>query len=162
MAVADYFLKIAEIEGESKDEKHPNELQISSWSWGATNAASNPLGGGGGSGKVSMQDFHFVINYGKHSPKLMEACATGKHIKEATLTCRKAGGQQEEFLVWKFYDLLISSYQTGGSNASEILPMDQCSFGFAKIEQEYKEQNEKGTLVGNVKAGFDLKKNQKV
>lgn len=162
MAVADYFLKIQDIEGESKDEKHQNELQISSWSWGATNSGSNPIGGGAGSGKVNMQDFHFVIQYGKHSPKVMEAVATGKHIKEATLTCRKAGGQQEEFLVWKFTDLIISSYQTGGSDKSEVLPMDQCSFGFAKIEQEYKEQGPDGTLVGNVKAGYDLKKNQKV
>ncbi len=162
MAAADFFLKIAEIEGESKDEKNKNELQIHSFSWGATNAASNPLGGGGGAGKVSMQDFHFVINYGKHSPKLMEACATGKHIPEATLTCRKAGGEQEPFLIWKFYDLLISSYQSGGSDGSDVLPMDQCSFGFAKIEQEYKEQTEKGTTSGTVKAGFDLKTNKKV
>lgn len=162
MAVADFFLKIKDVEGESKDEKHPNELQISSWSWGETNSASNPLGGGGGSGKVSMQDFHFIINYGKHSPKLMEACATGKHISEATLTCRKAGGEQEEFLIWKFSDLLISSYQTGASVNGDVLPMDQCSFGFAKIEQEYKEQDKSGTLTGTVKAGFDLKTNKKV
>ena len=161
MAQGDYFLKIAEIPGESMDDKHKNELQISSFSWGATNSGSNPLGGGAGAGKVSMQDFSFVINYGTHSPKLMEACATGKHIAEATLTCRKAGGEQEEFLVWKFYDLLISSYQVGGSEHSEVLPMDQCSFNFAKIEQKYCKQGAKGTLEDNVEAGFDLKTNKK-
>jgi type VI secretion system secreted protein Hcp len=105
MSAADFFLKIDEIEGESKDDKLKNQLQLKSWSWGETNSASQPWGGGGGTGKVSMQDFHFVITVGKHSPKLMEACATGKHVGNAVLTCRKAGGEQEDFLIYKFYDL---------------------------------------------------------
>jgi type VI secretion system secreted protein Hcp len=150
MSAADFFLKIDEIEGESKDDKLKNQLQLKSWSWGETNSASQPWGGGGGTGKVSMQDFHFVITVGKHSPKLMEACATGKHVGNAVLTCRKAGGEQEDFLIYKFYDLLISSYQTGGSDGSGELPVDQCSFGFSKIEYEYKEQTEKGTTSGTI------------
>ena len=60
-----------------------------------------------------MQDFHFVMKSNKASPLLMLACATGKHIKKATLTCRKAGGEQQEFLEIKFTDLLVSSFQIG-------------------------------------------------
>ena len=58
-----------------------------------------------------------------------------------------------------FYDLLISSFQTGGSSGS-VNPTDQVSFNFGKIEHEYqKEQSERGgTLGGTVKASFDLKK----
>lgn len=156
------FLKIDGIEGESADSTHAGELQIESFSWGATNAGSSSLGGGAGSGKVSMQDFHFVINFGKHSPKLMEACATGQHIAKATLTCRKAGGDKMEFLKVTFSDILISSYQTGASAAGSELPMDQCSFNYTKIEKEYKEQKADGSLGGTVKAGYDLKQNVKV
>ena len=156
------FLKIDGIDGESADSTHGGEFQIESFSWGATNAGSSALGGGAGSGKVSMQDFHFVINYGKHSPKLMEACATGSHIPKATLTCRKAGGDKMEFLKITFSDILISSYQTGASAAGSELPMDQCSFNYTKIEKEYKEQKADGTLGGTVKAGYDLKQNVKV
>jgi Hemolysin-coregulated protein (uncharacterized) len=162
MAAVDYFLKIEGIEGESLDAKHKGELQIESWSWGATNSGSMGLGGGGGAGKVSMQDFHFVINFGKHSPKLMEGCATGRHFNSAVLTCRKAGGQQEEYLKIKFTDVVVSSYQTGGSANGSTLPMDQCSFNFTKIEMDYKEQKPDGTLGGSIKAGYDIKKNQKV
>ena len=46
---------------------------------------------------------------------VLAACATGEHIKKAQLVCRKAGKEQQEFLTIKFEDLLISSYQTGGS-----------------------------------------------
>jgi type VI protein secretion system component Hcp len=37
-------------------------------------------------GKVSMQDFHFTQKINKASPNLMQACATGKHLPEATIT----------------------------------------------------------------------------
>lgn len=162
MAAVDYFLKIDGIDGESLDDKHKGSLQIQSWSWGESNAGSAATGGGGGSGKVAMQDFHFVIDYGKHSPKLMEACATGQHIKKAVLTCRKAGGKQEEYLKWTFTDLLVSGYQTGGSQHGGSLPTDQCSLNFSRIEQEYKEQKPDGSLGGTIKAGYDIKANKKV
>jgi type VI secretion system secreted protein Hcp len=161
MAAQDYFLKIDGIEGESTDSKHKNEIDVESWSWGQTNSGDSAHRGGMGAGKVSMQDFHFVMKVNKSTPKLMEKCATGEHIKEATLTCRKAGTQQQEYLKIKFSDLIVSSYQTGGSTGN-VIPVDQISLNFSKIEFEYKEQKADGTLGGSVKAGYDLKQNKKV
>ncbi len=159
MAQVDYFLKIDGIPGESTDDKHKGEIDLESWSWGATQSGTYAGGGGGGAGKVSMQDFHFVMRHNKASPLLMKAMATGQHIKEAKLTCRKAGGEQQEYMTIKFSDLLISSYQTGGSNG-DVIPLDQITFNFAKIEHEYKPQKEDGTLDSPVKAGYDLKANK--
>ncbi|WP_152051599.1 Hcp family type VI secretion system effector [Tautonia marina] len=161
MASVDYFLKLDGIDGESQDDKHKNEIEVQSWSWGETNSGDASHGAGMGAGKVSMQDFHFVMQVNKSSPKLMEACATGKHIKEATLTCRKAGETAQEYLKIKFSDLLVSSYQTGGSSG-DVIPVDQISLNFSKIEYEYKEQKPDGSLGGAVKAGYDLKANKKV
>jgi type VI secretion system secreted protein Hcp len=161
MAAVDYFLKIDGIEGESQDSKHAKEIELESFSWGESNHGSQAAAGGGGAGKVQMQDFHFVMRVNKASPKLFLACANGEHIKSAVLTCRKAGKEQQEFLKWKFTDLLISSYQTGGSHG-DIIPMDQVSFNFAKIEVEYKGQKADGSLEGAIPAGWDLKKNTKV
>ena len=162
MASVDYFLKIDGIKGESKDDKHKDEIDLQSWSWGETNAGSHVAGGGGGAGKVQMQDFHFVMKTNKATPELMLSCAIGKHIKEATLTCRKAGGEQQEFLKIKFSDLLVSSYQTGGSSGGDVIPTEQISLNFSKIEYEYKPQKADGSLDGPVKAGYDLKLNKKV
>jgi type VI secretion system secreted protein Hcp len=108
-----------------------------------------------------MQDFHFVMGNNKASPNLMLACASGKHIPKAVLTCRKAGEQQQEYLIVKFSDLLISSYQTGGS-AKSVIPTDQISFNFSKIEFEYCPQDAKGGLGAKVVVGWDLKLNKKV
>ncbi len=161
MAV-DYFLKIDGIEGESTDSKHRNEIDLYSWSWGAAQTGTFAVGGGGGAGKVSVQDFHFVKKMDKASPKLLLACATGEHIKTAVLTCRKAGKEQQEFLKIKLSDVLVSSYQTSGSEASDALPMEDISLNFAKIECEYREQKPDGTLGGPIKSGYDLKQNKAV
>ena len=161
MAV-DYFLKIKGIEGESKDSKHANEIDLLSFSWGETQTGTHAGGGGGGGGKVSMQDFHFVMKTNKASPKLLLACANGEHIGDGLLTCRKAGKEQQEFMKIKFYDMLVSSYQTGGSSSGDEIPMDQISLNYSKIEYEYKEQQKDGTLGGPIKAGYDLKTMQSV
>jgi type VI secretion system secreted protein Hcp len=162
MAHVDFFLKIEGIDGESKDHKHKDSIDLQSWSWGETQSGSHAAGGGGGAGKVAMQDFSFAMHVNKASPKLLLACATGEHLKSALLTCRKAGKEQIEFLKIKLTDCLISSYQTGGHGSSDIVPVDQVSLNFAKIEFEYKEQKADGTAGGAVKAGYDVKAQQKV
>ncbi len=159
MAMVDYFLKIDGMEGESSDAKHKGEIEIESFSWGATQTGTASHGGGLGAGKVAMQDFHFLMRINKASPKLMLACATGEHIKKAVLTCRKAGKEQQEYLKITFSDLLVSNYQTSGSGGDAI-PMDQIALNYSKIELEYKEQKPDGTLGGAIKAFYDLKQNK--
>ncbi len=161
MAVVDFFLKLDGIPGESQDGKFPNQIDVLSWSWGETQTGTFAGGGGGGAGKVSMQDFHFVMKANKATPKLMLACADGQHIKEGTLTCRKAGGKQEPYLSVKLSDVLVSSYQTGGSHG-DVVPTDQISLNFSKIELEYKEQKADGSMGSPTHAGWDVKKNAKI
>jgi type VI secretion system secreted protein Hcp len=159
MAAVDYFLKLEGIEGESTDSKHKNEIDILSWSWGQTNAGAGHYGTGSGAGKVSMHDFNFTMRVNKASPKLMLACSTGKHISKAVLTCRKAGEEQQEYLKVTMSEVLVSSYQTGGSSG-EVVPVETIALNFSKIEQEYSPQDEKGKLTAAIKAGWNVKENR--
>lgn len=158
MAAVDYFLKIKDIPGESQDKGHKNEIDLLSWSWGESNSGSHGGGGGGGAGKVMMQDFNFTMHVNKASPKLFLACATGQHIPEATLVCRKAGKEQQEYLKVKFTDLLVSSYQTGGSSG-QVVPVEQISLNFAKIEISYAPQKPDGKLDSPVVHKYDIQQN---
>jgi type VI secretion system secreted protein Hcp len=156
MAV-DYFIKFDGIKGESADVKHKDEIDVESWSFGETHPGSAGAGGGGGgAGKVSVQDFHFVMRMSRASTGLMKACATGQHIKLATLTARKAGKGQQDYLTFKFHDVLVSSFQTGGSEGADV-PTDQVSFNFAKFEVQYKPEKADGSLGAAVDFGYDLK-----
>jgi type VI secretion system secreted protein Hcp len=160
LAVVDYFLKFDGIKGESTDAKHKDEVDVESWSWGETLVTSGGSGGGGGAGRVQVQDFHFVMTLNRASPALMKACATGQHIKSATLTARRAGKAQQEFLTFKLSDVLVSSYQTGGSEQTNHLPFDSVALNFAKIEVAYRPQNPDGSLGTAVTFGFDVKANK--
>ena len=113
---SDYLLEIDGIKGESRDAKHPGTIEISSWSWGCSNPSSVG-GGGGGTGKVSFQDFHFSTNIGKASPQLLVACATGQHIKKAVLFVRKSGNDQQDYYKVTLEDCLISSFSQAGSSS---------------------------------------------
>lgn len=160
MASVDYFLKIEGIEGESEDTEHKSWIDVLSWSWGESQAGTMAYGGGGGAGKVSMQDFHFVMRVNTASPKLLQACASGEHFKTATLIARKAGKQQQKFLKLKFTDLLVSSFQTGGSGSGDPVPVDQISLNYSKMEYDYQAQKADGSLGGAIHAGWDLKGNK--
>lgn len=159
MAAVDFFIKFDGIKGESADSKHKDEIDLESWSWGESNAGGVGRGGGGGSGKVTMQDFHFVMRTNTASTSLMKACATGQHIKTATLTARKAGKGQQEYLTFKFRDVLVSSFQTAGTEELAA-PTDSVSLAFAKIEVEYKPQKSDGSLGAPVAFRYDLKTNK--
>jgi len=162
MAKVDYFLKLEGAPGESGDSKHKDEIELESFSFGESNSGSFAHGGGGGAGKVAMQDFHAVAKVNNASPTLFLFCASGEHIKKAVLTSRKAGKDQQEFMMITMSDLLVSSFQSGGSAHSELVPTDQFSLNFAKIEFEYKIQKADGTLGPGGKTGWDLKANKKV
>ena len=159
-AAVDYFLKIEGVPGESTDDKHKGEIEIDSFSWGVSNSGSMAGGGGGGTGKVQFQDFHFTKKVDKSSPKLMEAVATGEHLRSVDLVVRKAGGEQMEYYKIELQDVVISGYSTTGSSGEA--PTESVSFNFSKIVFEYTPQNADGTAAAPIRTGWDLAISKKI
>jgi type VI secretion system secreted protein Hcp len=159
MAV-DVFVKIDGIDGESKDKKHPKEIQIESFSWGVTQKGTKAIGGGGGAGKANFGDFNFTHTVDAASPNLALHCANGKHIPSVTVTNRKAGDTALEYMIFKLSDVLISGIQMSGANE---VPLESVSMNYSKIEYKYFKQNEKGAADGGpIPFGWDLKQNVKL
>ena len=156
MAV-DVFLKLGDIKGESKDSKHGGEIDVLSWSWGVSQTGTMSVGGGGGAGKANFSDISFMHNLDKASPVLMKACATGEHIKEGLLTARKAGKGQQDYLIVKLKDILITSVQPSGSSEH---PVESVSMQYSHIDLEYKPQKEDGSLDGGIHFIYDIKANK--
>jgi type VI secretion system secreted protein Hcp len=157
----EFFLKIDGIPGESKDAKHKDEIEVDSIKWGAeqpTSMGSSGLGGGG-VGKAKIEEFQFVMKLSKASPKLFLAVAQGTHIGKAVVTARKAGGRQEEFLVYTFKDVMVSKYQIIPTipGKSWNVHMEEVALGFAEVEIEYKEQKADGLVGPSTKIKFNLK-----
>jgi type VI secretion system secreted protein Hcp len=151
---SDIFAKIGDIKGESLDDKHKDEIEVLSWSWGVTNAAK-VTGSGGGAGKASFHDLSFTHKIDKASPVLMKGCATGQHLKEATITHRKAGKGQQEFLIIKMNDVLITAVTD--TDSSEDAHLETVSLVFAKVDLEYRPQKADGSLDAGIHFKYDIK-----
>jgi type VI protein secretion system component Hcp len=103
---------------------------VLSFSWGVTNTATAGTGGGGGAGKATLSDFSFVKRLSKSSADLFRSCANGTHFKEVTVEARDSKGVK--YMEIKFTDVMITSYQTGGSDGQELL--DHISFAGANVD----------------------------
>ena len=157
MAV-DIFAKIGDIKGESTDSKHKDEVEVLSYSWGVTNPGQIGTGGGGGAGRATFQDLSIVHKIDKASPRLLQACATGQHLKEATITFRKAGQKQQDFLIIKMNDVIITGVLQ--SALSIEAGSETVNLEFAKVDWEFKPQKADGSLDAGIHFKFDIKANK--
>jgi type VI secretion system secreted protein Hcp len=159
MAV-DMFLKLGDIKGESVDDKHKDEIDVLSWSWGMNQSGTTHLGSGGGAGKVAVQDLHITKYVDKSSPNLMLMCCTGKHYDEATLVVRKAGDKPLEYLKIKMSEVLVSSVQWAGSGSDDRLT-ESVTLNFAKVNKVYTPQKADGSGDAAVEGTFNIAHNVK-
>ncbi|MDD5563876.1 MAG: type VI secretion system tube protein Hcp [Thermoanaerobaculaceae bacterium] len=104
-AAGGLFLKIDGIDGESTQADHRSEIQFLSVTWGV----SRPTVGARAARSIRtpLNSFTIVKRLDKSSPKLMQACATGRHILTVTLSMGT--------LKYEFHDVVISSCRNGGA-----------------------------------------------
>ena len=158
VSAIDCFLWVDGIPGDSVTDGHRDEIEVLSWSWGVSQ--SGTIGsGGGGAGKAEFDHFTVGVPQSKASPLLMRAVATGEHLEEARLACRKAGEQQTDYMVITLQDLLISSY---GSSSDGSFPSEEITLNFSRVEFTYVPQKADGTFGDPVTVGWDLVLNSPV
>ncbi len=94
-------------------------------------------GGGGGVGGVAIQDLSVTKWVDAASPNLMNACATGKHISEATLEIRQAGEDVQEYLVITLENCIVENVSPQGS-AGDAAPTEELTLSYEKVSWEYR------------------------
>jgi len=170
MAVEDYFLKLDGIDGESQDSKHSKEVELIHYHFkGAQQGTTGSATGGGGKGRVKLEDFVVWKKTDKSSPKLFEHCCSGEPVKKLTLTARKAGKDQQDYLKIILTDAVVSRFEHGanvesGAGAGKSSMDDwehvECiGFNYATIKYSYKEQKSDGTLAGEITGAWNAVKN---
>ncbi|HVM99759.1 MAG TPA: type VI secretion system tube protein Hcp [Caulobacteraceae bacterium] len=158
MAV-DMFLKLNGIKGEAQDDKHKDEIDVLSWSWGASQGGTMHAGTGGGAGKVHVQDLTVTKWVDVASSPIYNAIAGGKHIQDATLTVRKAGEKPLEYLIIKMTDVIVTSWHTGGSGGEDRLT-ENVTLNFAKVNVKYVQQNKDGSAGASPEVNHDIAANK--
>jgi len=160
MAV-DIFLYLSNnIKGESQDTTHADKIDVLSWSWGCTQSGTTHMGSGGGGGKVNIQDIAISKYVDLASNDLIKRCCSGEHIDEGELIVRKSGGSAPvEYFKIKFENIMISSYQTGGSKDGLDRITENLMLNFRKFEITYTLQEASGAVGTSTNAGWDAAAN---
>jgi type VI secretion system secreted protein Hcp len=141
------FLKLGDITGESKADGHVGEIEIMSWSWGATQSGSTRSISGSTAGKVNVQDLTFTKLMDTASPNIKNSVCTGTPFPLATLICEKSGGTAKkpvQYLKIKLKDAMVSSYSCGGSGGSDT-HVETVTINFSAVETTYTPMNADGT-----------------
>ena len=114
---------------------HKGEIDVLAWSWGATQSGSTHIGGGGGAGKVNVQDISFT----KYIDKAIADAASCTARPASTsrtrlLIVRKAGGTPLEYLKIKLDGHSRQLVLRRAARAAKIGSTENVSLNFAKIE----------------------------
>lgn len=160
----DAFLKIDGIPGESTDDKHKDWIEIIHFDHKMDQPASATASSAGGATAERVNHGTFNIQHllDKASPKIYEACCTGKHINDVTLELCRAGGDKVKYMEIKLEQVLISKVEPQGTSA-EGFPNENVSFSYGKIKWIYTQQKRAdGAGGGNISAGWDLTANKTI
>ena len=156
----DMFIDMgSKIKGESKDAAHADQIDVLSWNWGLSNSGSFHTGGGGGAGKVNIQDLTFQKWVDDATHNLMLWCCNGDHIDEVKLTVRKAGKDPLEYVVILLKKVLVTSISSGGSGGEERLT-ESVSLNFAHCTLDYVKQKDDGTGEAAKNFKWDIEANK--
>jgi type VI secretion system secreted protein Hcp len=160
MAV-DIFLELSNnIKGESQDATHVDKIDVLAWSWGMSNSGTTHMGAGGGGGKVNVQDISISKYVDLASNDLIKKCTDGTHIDTGVLTVRKSGGEAPvEYFIINFENIIVSSYQTGGSKDGLDRIQENLTLNFRKFQITYTLQEANGVAGAQALVGWDVAQN---
>jgi type VI secretion system secreted protein Hcp len=151
-AANDLFLRITTLTGESAATGHVGDIDLLSFSWGASNSGT----------KGNAQDLNVTKRTDKTSPPLMLAVFTGTHYSTVTLFVRNQGANPLDFFKITLTDVTISSYQVSSASANDGM-FENISLHFATVKLDYQPQNPDGTANGGtISYGFNITTNAKI
>lgn len=167
MATTDFFLKFegysgsSGITGESADASHKGEIEIESFSWGAHQTLNiGSSSSGAGAGRVDMLEASFVARSSSATPSMFQACCSGVAYQSVTLSIRKAGGTQQEYLKVIFKLVAFADFRHIGVTGVDLIPRDEFRLAYGGVQINYSTQTSNGALSSPIKKGWDFTLNK--
>jgi|SRR5882672_5886167 len=155
MAIA-LYLKVAGVDGESKDSNHESWIDVESFSWGATQPHALDRGGGGGAGKATFHDLSATVKIDKAYPTLLDKCAKGDHLDKIECHAVKAGGSSPlTYLKVELNEVLVTNVSLTGSQGADVTA--SYSFQGSKLKTSFVPQSKSGGAGASVDKEWDIK-----
>jgi type VI secretion system secreted protein Hcp len=113
--------------------EHRGEINVESFSWGVSVSERS---GAGGAGKATFDDLVIVKQVDQSSPRLMLACAQGRHHKSATfrvIPIDETGRIHGNVEVVRLEDITIEAVRQTGHEHGGALPTEVVTINFARV-----------------------------
>ncbi|MFT4295463.1 MAG: type VI secretion system tube protein Hcp [Micropruina sp.] len=123
------YLAIPGIPGDSVASRHEGAIEVRSWSFGCSLATGN-FGTGTRTNRPDFTELTLSCRSGTASPRLLEACATGRAIPEAVLSREQGLGRSGTTAELRLADVRVSGYTVTGDD--ELL-LDEFRLSFASV-----------------------------
>jgi type VI secretion system secreted protein Hcp len=127
------YLKLGDIKGDVQDARYKDWIAIESMQFGTNSLRPTGLGNGRereGRDKQFFRDISISMRSSSVSPKLMEATAKGRTFAPVIIVLDD--GQPDGARGFKLENVMISSYQVGGSKGGDV-PMDAFTLNTTSI-----------------------------
>ena len=159
-AVADTFLRLGDIKGESTDSKHKDQIDILSFTQSFINSFEiGSSGGGGGAGKVQCGAVTMMKNIDKSSPLLLKGVATGQHFKDGVISFQSETKNQSEYYSITMTDVFVTELtQTDAQDPNRIF--EKLVLNAQSFEFKYTPTNIKGGIAAPVLFKWDCASNK--
>jgi type VI secretion system secreted protein Hcp len=136
-------------------------VQISSFSFSVAGQPQvQAAAAGAGAGKVQFSPFSVALPVDFATPRLFQACATGKEFPTATLLVRTVGaGPLVTTQRYDFKRVAVASLAVSASGQSDE---QSVSFGYGALTISFTPATTQGETGETVSGGFDLTQNKAV
>jgi type VI secretion system secreted protein Hcp len=136
-------------------------VQINSFSFSVAGQPGEPATATGASaGKVQFSPFSVALPVDFATPRLFQACATGKEFATATLLVRTVGAGPQ--ITTQRYDFKQVAVQSLAVSASAQSDEQSVSFGYRALSISVTPVSAQGQAGQTVSGGFDLTQNKAV
>ena len=153
------YVKIGDIQGESKDAGHKNWIELRSIS----QELLRPMKAGAGGAmrhraSVDVGDVIMTKVVDKSSARLMEAVCKGTNYPEVQLDlCTSSEGQKRTpYMRFTLKDARVTRYTIGGSTEDGAVPMETIAINFREIRWTYDVLDDQNRSRGKVEATWNV------
>lgn len=167
----DIYLKFegaAELQGDSTDSKHTNEIEISSFNHRLSQPKSSSASSAGGhtAERTEHGEILMVKEVDRATPKLNRACSAGTVYPKVCISFYRAYGGSNSTSISQtrvdYYKIILEDVVVSSANTAVEdgeLPLQTFGLKYGKITWEYKQHKMDGSATSTGIAGWDLRRN---
>ena len=153
----DLYLQLDGIPGDSSLKGHEAWIEITGVDWSMSQSAGaghgGGGGGGGGGGRPSFGALTVAGWLGSATPRLLDACARGIHLRRALLEAVTPGQSPRVTAKWELEDVLVAALSIAGAGAALA---DSTSLLYQRIRLTTYAQDPGGGAGQSVSGGWDI------